>query len=120
MDIIQQAVYESNVEGLTVLQSNHSIDILAPGVSKQVLVDKLKEYSNPNKSASVLCIGDKGRWPGNDFALLREPCSLSVDEVSSDPETCWNLAPSGHRGVQATLHYMNNLRPLNGKIKFVL
>jgi hypothetical protein len=61
------------------------------------------------ETTAVLCIGDRGRWPGNDFALLQEPYSLSVDEVSPDPNTCWNLAPPGHRGIQVTLDYLQSL-----------
>jgi hypothetical protein len=61
-------------------------------------------------NAQVLCIGDRGCWSGNDFDLLREPFSLSVDEVSPDPTTCWNLAPAGHRGVQATLDYLGAMQ----------
>lgn len=65
-------------------------------------------HSSPD--SRILCIGDKGRWPGNDFDLLSEPFSLSVDEVSSDPVTCWNLAPAGYRGIQATLYYLDHMR----------
>lgn len=53
-----------------------------------------------------LCIGDQGRYPGNDFLLLTTPYSLSVDEVSADPATCWNLAELGQRHVAATQQYL--------------
>ena len=56
--------------------------------------------------ACVLSVGDKGQWPGNDYELLNTPYSLSVDEVSADPDTCWNIAPAGHRGTQAVLDYL--------------
>jgi hypothetical protein len=58
-----------------------------------------------------LIIGDLGRWPGNDAGLLGNPFALSVDEVSGDPYTCWNLARPGHRGVQAALDYLRALTP---------
>lgn len=64
--------------------------------------------------ADILSIGDKGQWPGNDFDLLANPFSLSVNEVSGDPTTCWNLAPAGHRGVQATLDYLGCFRTNQG------
>ena len=43
---------------------------------------------------------------GNDFALLHGPYSLSVDEVSLEPSSCWNLAMPGSRGVQALHWYL--------------
>jgi hypothetical protein len=61
-----------------------------------------------------LCIGDKGHWPGNDCDILSTPYSLSVDEVSPDPKSCWNLAPAGHRCVQATDDYLRALHVASG------
>ncbi len=58
----------------------------------------------------VLRIGDRGRWPGNDFSLLDSAHSLSADEVSPDPKGAWNLALVGHRGSQATLGYLRKLK----------
>ena len=57
----------------------------------------------------MLIVGDRGRWPGNDYELLREPYSLGVDEVSVDPSTCWNLASPGQRGPSVTLEYLKAL-----------
>lgn len=59
-------------------------------------------------------------WPGNDSYMLKEPFSLSVDEVSPDPKTCWNLAPPGYRGVQATLAYLDCLQIANNGMHFDL
>ena len=53
--------------------------------------------------------GDKGRWPGNDVDLLANPLGISVDEVSEDLDTCWNLAPAGVLGPQAMLYYMSRI-----------
>ncbi len=89
--------------GITTLRSSHSIDILPQGISKSLLIQNMTSLTG---SANMLVIGDKGQWPGNDFDLLANPFSLSVNEVSIDPDTCWNLAPPGHRGVQATLDYL--------------
>ena len=108
-NVIQQTVQKLGIPGVTVLCSTHSIDILAPGVSKRAIVNQISHMVFKNEAGPILCIGDRGQWPGNDFALLTVPYSLSVDEVSSDPETCWNLAPPGYRGVQATLDYFNSL-----------
>jgi hypothetical protein len=96
--------------GVTAVQSSHSIDILAPGVSKQSLITALMErLPQSHEHSAILCIGDRGRWPGNDFELLQHPLSLSVDQTSSDPDTCWNLAPPSSRYVDACLYY---LRPM--------
>jgi hypothetical protein len=89
-----------------VVVSSYSVDVLAPGVSKLAVVGAVRSRSREPERGRVLCIGDCGRWPGNDHALLSEPLSLSVHEVSTDPETCWNIAPPGHRGVQALLGYL--------------
>jgi fructoselysine-6-P-deglycase FrlB-like protein len=112
-DVVQQLVNGRNLPGVTVVRSSHSIDVLAPGVSKRTLVEQVRGKVGEVGKTMVLCIGDRGRWPGNDFALLQEPYSLSVDEVSSDPNTCWNLAPAGHRGVQATLDYLRAMQVLH-------
>jgi hypothetical protein len=90
--------------GLAALRSSHSMDVLGPRVSKRILLDHLRSLLC--EGHAVLSIGDKGQWPGNDFDLLGTPYSLSVDEVSADPDTCWNVAPPGHRGVEATLDYL--------------
>jgi hypothetical protein len=100
--------------GLVAVRSSHSIDVVNAHISKRCLLEQIKSFLPDGRS--VLTIGDKGKWPGNDFDLLRTPYSLSVDEVSADPDTCWNIAPHGHRGVQATLAYLSWLstRPSGG------
>jgi len=95
---------------LKVLRSAHSIDVLPGKVSKSSLITYVSKLTHTD----TLLVGDKGQWPGNDFDLLANPFSLSVDEVSSDPTTCWNLAPPGHRGVQATLGYLACFRISHG------
>ena len=119
-DVVQQIVHAWDLPGVTVVRSSHSIDVLAPRVSKRTLVGQVRELLGEAGTAAVLCIGDRGRWPGNDFALLQEPYSLSVDEVSPDPNTCWNLAPPGHRGVQATLDYLAAMQMLHGSCQLIL
>ena len=97
--------------GVTAVQSSHSIDILAPGVSKQSLIVALMEWlPQGHEDSAILCIGDRGRWPGNDFELLQHPLSLSVDQTSSDPDTCWNLAPPSSRHVDACLYYLRHMK----------
>jgi fructoselysine-6-P-deglycase FrlB-like protein len=104
---LQQFLYQLNVPGVMALRSSHSMDVVAPFVTKQTVVDEVR--NRIGNDHSILCIGDRGRWPGNDFTLLNNPHSLSVDEVSPDPARCWNLAPAGKRGVAATLFYFERL-----------
>ncbi len=105
LQIVREIIETAKISDLSVLYSSHSIDVLAGGVSKVNTVWKLKERIGG--SPNVVCIGDRGRYPGNDYQLLAEPFSLSVDESSLRPETCWNLAPGGFRGVQGAVHYLN-------------
>jgi fructoselysine-6-P-deglycase FrlB-like protein len=115
-EMTERLVRQHAPAGTTLVRSSHSIDILAPGVSKKALVVRVREVlARDGQHASVLCIGDKGRWPGNDFALLEEPFAMSVDEVSLDPETCWSLAPAGERCVAATLFYLRLLEAASGR-----
>lgn len=111
-EMIEELLREIGYPGVTALRSGHSIDVLAPGVTKRALVEHLRGGLKPE--TFILCIGDRGKWPGNDFALLSEPFSLSVDQVSADKKTCWNLAGSGKKCVEATLQYLRAMRPVNG------
>lgn len=109
-EAVQGTIARTANDAVTVARSGHSVDVVAPGASKTNLLRRIEESaSNPN--SAVLVIGDQGAWPGNDFALLSHPFSLSVDEVSPDPCTCWNLAPAGYRGIQATAYYLDRLVP---------
>jgi hypothetical protein len=72
------------------------------------VVERVAEMAGGGRP--VLRIGDRGRWPGNDFSLLDSAHSLSADEVSPDPKGAWNLAQAGHRGSQATLGYLRTLK----------
>jgi len=94
--------------GIRLVRSTHSIDVLAPGVSKRSLLAALAEQLHLPPH-NILCVGDRGRWPGNDFELLQHPFSLSVDQSSLDPSTCWNLAPPSSRYVDACLHYRQHM-----------
>jgi hypothetical protein len=104
--------------GLVALRSSHSIDLFDRTVSKRSLLIHLRNLVP--ECTQVLLIGDKGLWPGNDYDLLSEPYSLSVDEVSVDPNTCWNVAPPGHRGVQATLDYLSWIQLEEGRFRLVI
>jgi hypothetical protein len=94
--------------GARTLCSAHSVDVILGGFGKRAVVDAVRHLVGAPDTA-VFRIGDKGRWPGNDVDLLSDPLGLSVDEVSQDLETCWNFAPAGILGPQATLYYMSRL-----------
>ncbi len=98
--------------------SSHSIDILAPGVTKTAVVERLA--AGLKAGSEILCIGDRGEWPGNDFELLGRPLSLSVDEPSPAPDAGWNLAPPGVRGAAAAAYYLDRLRPGRGGLRIRL
>ncbi len=96
-----------------VVCSSHSIDVLLTPYRKSAVVDAVREAGG-DSNGQVIRIGDRGMWPGNDFDLLSDPLGLSVDEVSRDPDNCWNLAPPGLLGTQATLHYLQRLVGCSG------
>lgn len=99
-------------EGVRIVVSSHSLDVLGPTRGKGSLVSWLRQQIG--KGREVLCIGDRGAWPGNDYSLLAEPLSLSVDEVSSMRDACWNLAPRGVSGPDATLLYLRAIKARAG------
>ena len=86
------------------MESTHSVDLLSEEVSKLDLVEYIKK--NLQAPFEILCVGDMGKWPGNDYELLSHPYSLSVDMVSTDTESCWNLLPTTKHGESATCEYM--------------
>jgi hypothetical protein len=98
--------------GVRIVVSSHSLDVLGARPGKGSLVTWLREQIG--EAREVLCIGDRGAWPGNDYALLAEPMSLSVDEVSSLDDACWNLAPRGVSGPDATLLYLRAIKTRGG------
>ena len=108
---LDDLVHSSGIPGVRLLCSGHSFDIIEEGTSKLAVVNTVAELVSPS---AVLCIGDRGAWPGNDFELLRHPLSLSVDEVSSALHSCWNLAPRGYLGPSATLRYLMALESRSG------
>ena len=117
-NVLAQVVNHTDTPGVSVLRSSHSLDVLAPEVTKMSVVRRVA--AEIDDDAPILCIGDRGQWPGNDHSLLSQPFSLSVDEVSADPSTCWNLAPPGTRGPQAALEYLKSLRPTRGGVRLRL
>ena len=98
--------------GVRIVESGHSVDLLARCTSKLNLYRAVRR-STPGH-LKVVCIGDKGRKPGNDHELLGTRYSLSVDESSDDPSSCWNLLPHGVSGPGGTIEYLSRFRTADG------
>jgi hypothetical protein len=104
---VQALVNELQVPLLRVVRSSHSIDVLESNTTKLNVVEAVAARA---RTIDILRIGDRGRWPGNDFELLNSPLGLSVDQVSASINTCWNIAPEGIRGSRATLYYLRSIQ----------
>ena len=114
---LQELVHRHAIPGVSAVRSSHSFDVLAPNVNKRTVVKQLAK--DGLSDGMILCIGDRGAYPGNDHLLLSESYALSVDEVSVDPDTCWNLAPPGTRWVDACVAYMRRLTVSRGEARFL-
>lgn len=120
---IIQLIMLENLPHIQILESSHSMDIIDQSQTNKL---NIKSYCQQMASASGLAadclfIGDKGQWPGNDYQLLSEPYTLSVDEVSPLYQSCWNLASPSIKNVEATIYYLSCLEigetALNLKLK---
>jgi hypothetical protein len=107
-EYVHALLLSSSYTGAVALRSGHSVDVMTPETTKLTVVERVDQMAGSGRP--VLRIGDRGRWPGNDFSLLDSAHSLSADEVSPDPKGAWNLAAAGHRGSQATLGYLRRLK----------
>jgi len=119
-NLVRNLLNKSEYNKLEMLESSHSVDIIIrPLVSKlNIIKECLIRAKLNNKSSNFISIGDKGKWPGNDYQLLSVPFALSVDEVSDDPETCWNLSSYGIKNIESTLEYLSRMVIINGNIQF--
>jgi hypothetical protein len=115
-DVAHQVILAQDRDDVVVTRSSHSIDIIPKGVSKVRVLAKMQEYCG---SGELLAIGDRGRWPGNDYELLRGPFALSVDQVSVDPKSAWHLGGPGERGVQVTIRYLRRLQMRRGLLRLL-
>lgn len=115
-------IRSKDINGIQILESSHSIDVVESKYSNKVnIISKCEEAAlKTGLYKNCLCIGDKGKWPGNDYQLLSTDYSLSVDETSSLPESCWNLAPLGIKNVEATKYYISCLTFKKNGLNFKL
>lgn len=107
-DTCREIIWDKQMKGIRVWRSSHSMDIV---VYREV--SKLRVIEDPEHT---LCIGDYGTVEGNDYEMLTSKYSLSVDRVSKNTESCWNIAPSGMKGLDATLYYISRMKANEGKI----
>lgn len=109
MQIIQ-VVMKAQRNDLRFVESNHSMDVIPITTSKLNILPFLETVlGNMGLERNFLFIGDRGQWPGNDFELLSLENSLSVEQVSADHHSCWNLADLGTKGPMATLSYLDKI-----------
>lgn len=106
-DMVQAALPPEIQAELRVVYSSHSIDLIPRAVTKLSVVQECTKVlaANRVKDRAILCIGDRGRFPGNDFELLTSPFSLSVDDVNSLSNACWNFLPPGHVPDEGFCYY---------------
>jgi Sucrose-6F-phosphate phosphohydrolase len=104
--VIVDALRHAGVDISNVVRSRHSVDILAPGISKSKLITRLIK-SHKLDPYHVLTMGDQGAWPGNDSSLLDHKFSLSVATPSRKLDRGWKFAPAHKRDVDATLWYLD-------------
>jgi hypothetical protein len=105
-----------DLSDITMVESSHSIDIIPRRIASKnhMLSHCRKLCKSLGLPLNALCIGDKGQWPGNDYALLANEYALSVGEVSSIPETGWNISPPGVKDEKAVCYMFQNLKPKKG------
>lgn len=105
----REIVWDKKLSGIHVWRSSHSMDV--------VVFSEACKLSVIDNQSKTLCIGDYGSVEGNDYEMLTSKYSLSVDRVSKNAECCWNIAPSGMKGIDATLYYLSRLTITDGIIK---
>ena len=97
-----------------IVESGHSVDILPAGVTKTAILEWIRSNT---ECRNILCVGDQGMWPGNDYELLATQFSLSVAKTSKDLDSCWNLAPAGYAGERATRYYFDLMNLHDNKVQ---
>jgi hydroxymethylpyrimidine pyrophosphatase-like HAD family hydrolase len=97
-----------------VFTSGHTVDVISHGASKLHVVDAVRQVLAEKGIAglAIMTIGDQGQSGGNDGPFLAHRLGLSVENVSSIFEGCWNVAPVGERRTSALLGYLKALRPV--------
>lgn len=114
--VFGDALHSEGLDISRMVRSKHSVDILAPGVSKSRLVAEIVQRFQIGPY-EILTMGDQGAWPGNDFALLEHRYSVSVDYPSRRLDRGWKFAPDHKRNVDATLWYLDQIKVGTGSFQ---
>ena len=101
-EICNEIILANKLDRLHIWSSSHSLDIVVSTKASKTAVREISEQ--------VLVIGDRGDYDGNDFEMLSLPYSLSVDGVSRNPDSCWNLAPRELRGLDVVKYYLRKIK----------
>lgn len=107
--VVADALRQAGLSTSSLFRSKHSVDVLAPRVSKSELIAHIIRNSKVDPH-QIVTMGDQGAWPGNDVSLLEHRFSLSVDMPSRRLDRGWKLAPGHKRDVDATLWYLDRFR----------
>ena len=107
-----ETIDSSKLKNIKVVESTHSVDLLSKDVSKINLIKYIEQKNL--EQYKIMTIGDRGKQPGNDFELLANPYSLSVDMVSDNSESCWNLLTNNQKEEKGTLEYLKQFKISNG------
>jgi HAD superfamily hydrolase (TIGR01484 family) len=93
--------------------SGSSVDIFPRSVSKRTACDDFKDrLGQCSENPILLILGDSGQEDGNDFELLQQRFSLSVDRFHWVPSTCFpvlDLDRASIRGPAATLDVLKRI-----------
>ena len=111
-EICNEIILANKLDRLHVWSSSHSMDIVVSTKASKTAVKDISE--------DVLVIGDRGDYEGNDFEMLSLPYSLSVDGVSRNPNSCWNLAPKELEGLDVVKFYLRKIKPTKKGFKIAL
>lgn len=115
---ISEWVAQHGHEGWRVFSSGHSVDVVTENAGKLLVVKDACLRLGLDSLTQVLRLGDGGDFGGNDYELLSQGLSLSVDAVSPGIAQCWNLLPRMLGGVRGTEYYLQNLEAADGEAKF--
>lgn len=110
-EICNEIILNHKLDRLHIWSSSHSMDIVVSTKASKTAVKEISE--------NVLVIGDRGDYEGNDFEMLSLPYSLSVDDVSRNPNSCWNLAPKKLRGLDVVKYYLRKIKATKKGFKIV-
>ena len=110
-EICNEIILSNHLDRLHIWSSSHSLDIVVSTKASKTAVKEISE--------NVLVIGDRGDYEGNDFEMLSLPCSLSVDKVSRNLYSCWNLAPKDLRGLDVIKYYLRRIKATKNGFKIV-